>query len=510
MAETFSVIDEVKRAAGTTVGALFRQRAIISPDRPAVEWDGHTLTFQELNARVNRLANVLSSQSIERGDRLAIVSENRREYLEIELAAAKLGIIVACQNWRQSPEELKYCVSLVAPKLIFMSPRFREAVFNLQLEETPTICLGEEYETLLENSVDREPEIAAQAEDGLIILYTSGTTGLPKAAVISHRAEIARSMVNRADGSLFPDGAVVAWAPCFHMSSTDKILGAAMQGTLSILLDGFNPEKIVEIIGRQRLGHLTLVPATIGRVIAELKRTGIKPKGIEVIGGMADLVPLDEIAEITSLLQAPFRNSFGSTETGSSPASCGRIPIGVNPDNLSKQQNSYCELRLVDEDDNEVAIGEVGEVTMRGPTLFSGYWDAPEATAEAFRGGWYHMGDLMVRNADGSVDFVDRRKYLIKSGGENIYPAEIERCLLSSPKIADAAVVRKPDQKWGEIPVVFVVRKDESLIEQDVIELCRGRIANYKLPKEVRFVTEEQVPRTANGKIKRAELEAML
>ena len=177
------------------------------------------------------------------------------------------------------------------------------------------------------------------------------------------------------------------------------------------------------------------------------------------------------------------------------------------PDNLAKTQNSFCQIRLVDADDNDVADGAPGELIIRSPSLFSGYWGAPETNAHDFRGGWFHMGDVFVRNDDQSLDFVDRRKYLIKSGGENIYPAEIENVLRASARISEAVVVRKPDEHWGEVPVAFVVRNDASLTDDDVIEICRDRIAKYKLPKQVIFVGDEDLPRSATGKIKRHELE---
>jgi len=221
-------------------------------------------------------------------------------------------------------------------------------------------------------------------------------------------------------------------------------------------------------------------------------------------------VPRHQIAEITTLLNAPFLNSFGSTETGSPPASKGVIPIGAFAESLSKSQNSFCQIRLVDEDDCDVTDGEPGELAFRGPTLFSGYWRAPEANAKDFRGGYFHMGDVFVRNRDGTLDFGDRRKCLIKSGGENIYPPEIENVLRASPRIGEAVVVRKPDPKWGETPVAFVVRLDPSLTAEEVIASCRGKIASYKVPKDVRFVEDAALPRSTTGKIKRHELEEKL
>ena len=180
------------------------------------------------------------------------------------------------------------------------------------------------------------------------------------------------------------------------------------------------------------------------------------------------------------------------------------------PSKLSKKQSPYCEVRLVDADDNDVPNGTPGELCMRGPTLFSGYWRAPEANAHDFRGGWFHMGDVFVRNADASLDFVDRVKYLIKSGGENVYPAEIERVLLSDPRVADAAVVRRPDPKWGEVPVAFVARRDEALEADELSALCRTQLAGYKQPKEIRFIAFDEFPRSASGKVQRHELEKRL
>jgi len=229
-----------------------------------------------------------------------------------------------------------------------------------------------------------------------------------------------------------------------------------------------------------------------------------------VCGVMADLVPPSQIAEITALLDAPYANTFGATETGCPPCSSSLIPIGVAPTRLSKRQSPFCEVRLVDGNDDEVPDGAPGELCMRGPTLFSGYWRAPEVNEWEFRGGWFHLGDVFVRNGDGTLDFVDRVKYLIKSGGENIYPAEIERAMLQDPRVADVAVVRQADAHWGEVPVAFVARRDESLGEGDLRQLCRAQLAGYKQPKGIRFIPLEDFPRSASGKIQRHELEKRL
>ncbi len=216
------------------------------------------------------------------------------------------------------------------------------------------------------------------------------------------------------------------------------------------------------------------------------------------------------IIELPTRLAAPFVNPFGSTETGCPPASASLRPVGSLPERLSKRQSRFCEVRLVDPEGADVPSGEPGELLIRGPTLFSGYWGNPEANLESFKGGWFHMGDVFVRNADLSLDFVDRAKYMIKSGGENIYPAEIERVLLADDRVTDAAVVRATDPRWGEVPIAFLSRSDPSLSRDDIQRLCRERLAGYKQPKGIRFIDFEDFPRSASGKIQRHELERLL
>jgi len=245
----------------------------------------------------------------------------------------------------------------------------------------------------------------------------------------------------------------------------------------------------------------------VGAFADELEARRIKPRGVKLCGVMADLVPVQEIARITALLGAPYANTFGATETGCPPCSSNRIAVGVAPGRLSKEQSRFCEVRLVGPDDLEVPDGTPGELCMRGPTLFSGYFRAPDVNAHEFRGGWFHMGDVFVRNADRTLDFVDRVKYMIKSGGENVYPAEIERVLLKDPRVIEAAVVRRPDPKWGEVPVAFVARQDPAVTEDELKRLCRTELAGYKQPKGILFILPEEFPRSASGKVQRHELE---
>jgi acyl-CoA synthetase (AMP-forming)/AMP-acid ligase II len=495
----------VQRSAKSTVATLFAAQARLHPDRVAVDDGGRQLSYGALAERARRLANVLAARGVGRGDRVALLSENRAEVLELFLAAARLGAIVACQNWRLAPPELAHCLRLVAPAATVVSPKHAAGVGD---GDGPALLLGDDYERQLAAASPDHEMAEGDPEDPLLILYTSGTTGLPKGAVLSHRAQIVRNLVTRAEFAVAPDDTFVAWSPLYHMGAVDNALGTLMSGGKVIVVAGFDADRLADVVAREPLGWLLLMPGMVGRFARVLEERQIAVRGVKVCGVMADLVPPSEIAAVTALLRAPYANTFGATETGCPPCSSSLIPVGVAPTRLSKQQSPFCEIRLVDADDRDVADGAPGELAMRGPTLFSGYWNAPEVNRHDFRGGWFHMGDVFVRNPDGTLDFVDRVKYLIKSGGENIYPAEIERVMLQDPRVAEVAVVRARDPRWGEVPVAFVARRDPSLDEAALAALCRAQLAGYKQPKGIYFIALEAFPRSASGKVQRHELEA--
>ena len=307
-----------------------------------------------------------------------------------------------------------------------------------------------------------------------------------------------------------PADAYLAWTPMFHMGGTEHTLASLMFGASVIITDGLDLKAMVEALSRFQLGWLLLVPSTIEPLLEEMKRNATIVKGVKVVGCMADLIPPGLIEQVTRTLGAPFLNSFGATETGLPPATGHLIPVGIIPRDLSKRLSSMCEFRLIDAEGLDVPAGSPGEGIMRGPTLFSGYWNAPEATAQALRGGWFHMGDLFRQTESNGYEFVGRSKYLIKSGGENIYPAEIERVLLSDPRIADAAVVKKQIPSGAKSP------SRSSLSSARRINRARHRDplpcppAGYKRPREVHFISLNELPRSTTGKILREELERRL
>ena len=524
----------VAAASRSTVDGVFRCAARTWPGRAAVVEGERALTYRELDRLVDHVAGWLAARGIGRGDRVAILSENSASYVAVMLACARVGCILACQNWRLTARELRHCIALVEPKMVLVSDRFAALLdevddggggsasggaprFRLDAALAARWAEAEPLAPLSPADAGANANPGTEAGGGLdpeailFILYTSGTTGLPKGAAISHRAEIVRNLAWHLSFGIRPGDTMVVWMPLYHMGGADQALGTLLGGGKVIVMEGFDAPRIARIAAREPLGWLITMPGTTDRMISAIKAEPSPPVGVRAVGVMPDLVPRAEIAELTALVDAPYPNTFGSTETGSPPCSGSCLPIGVVPERLSKQLSPFCELRLVDPDGNDVPDGTPGEAAVRGPTLFSGYWRADETNAKDFRGGWFHMGDLLVRREDGTFDFVDRAKYMIKSGGENIYPAEIEQVLLTDPRVAEAAVVRRTDPRWGEVPVAFVARRDGAPLEDaDLYRRCRTELAGYKQPKGIRFIGFDDFPRSASGKVQRHELESRL
>ena len=473
----------------------------------AVDDGTHSLSHAEFDRRATAVAHALIALGVRPGDRIAVLAENRIEYLELAVAAARCGAVFAALNWRFAAPEIAHCIALTSPVLLFASARYRTLVDTLALPALRVVGFGEEYEVLLAGSPPA-PLVAVGPEDGYIILYTSGTTGMSKAALLSHRAEIARLMLGRIDSMLAPGDHFVAWAPLFHMVALEHALHVLALGGTVHIVDGADIDRIVDLAMAVPQWWLVLLPGMIDRVVETMARRGQPPAPLKIVGALADLVSADLVAETSRVFRAPYWNTFGSTETGMLPFAGTRFAIGERPLSLAKAANSNHLFKLVDDEDRVVAPGQPGEVAVRGPTLFSGYWQAADTNAREFRGGWFHRGDVFVERDDDRYDYVDRAKYLIKTGAENVYPAEIERALMSDPRVIEAVVVRKPDAKWGEVPVALVACHAPAPSADALFAVCRERLARYKQPKEIRFVTSpDDFPRSTSGKIQRQLLE---
>ena len=508
------VVAASKRTLGQAlVSAATRRGAAV-----ALEFCDRQYSFTELNAVSNRLANAFSGLGLKRHDRICVLAENRLEHALILYAAAKLGVAVSPLNWRLSPAELGPVIAGVDPRLAVVSARhrglFSEAAFPAN--DLKVVALDKKehrddigYAELVSSGTSADPGVQVDAEDILVVTHTSGTTGFPKGAALSHRGLIARAMGFAAEQGWRDRDTFIAWSPIFHTGGVDGLLASGVIGGKCTIVDGLQPDLIATIVVREYVNWLFLPPGGISQVVDALRRAG-HPKGIRLVGSMADLVPPEMIAETTEVFEAPYFNSFGSTEGGLCANSF--LPVGVVPTTLSKRQSAFHDVVLVDEQGQEVPSGEPGEMLLRSPMVFSGYLaNGSGCTLESdFATGWFWTGDVMVRNGDGTLDFVERKKYMIKSGGENIYPAEIERLLVSHPSIVEAAVVRKADIRWGEVPVACIAVSDPAVRDDDLRAYLEGMLARYKIPKEFFFLQPADFHRNVTGKIIRSDLETLV
>jgi len=502
-------------AAGLTLGDVLRTQAIVRPGDEALVAGGASLNYRELDELTERLAAGLADLGMRRGDRLAVLSHNSLQYALLFHAAAKAGIAIAALNWRSSSAELGRALALVKPAFIAVSDTCR-ALFEALPAAPPEIRLdsdqpGGPVPTFGDLKRAAPRRLESHPEDIVSIVFTSGSTGEPKAVAISHRALMARAAVIGIDWSLEVGDAFVAWAPLYHVSASDYLFTTCVLSGVYMVIEGFDPEAIAATLRRRKVGWLFLVPGTFEKMAAALQPGNLPPNRVKVVGAMADLIAPGPLAELTELTGAPFLNSFGSTETGLLPCSPSFLRSKSSVElSLPKTQSALCSIRLVDDGGQDVAPGEPAEMWVRSQTLASGYWGNAEATASAFAEGWFHTGDVLRRTPEGKLQFVGRLSGMIKSGGENIYPAEIERVLMSHPAVLEAAAVGVPDAEWGETPHAFVALADAAAATEELKAYLRERIAAYKVPRAIHVIGMDEFPRNVTGKIDRKVLRSRL
>lgn len=517
--------EAILTAKQITVGHILKKKAMLSPDRSALQWEEKTWSFKELNEEVNKLANRFLQIGIKRGDRIAVLSQNRAECSHLLYAAAKIGAVVAFLNWRYTENEIVEAINIITSETIVVSEEYLTRI-QAVLPSLPFIKRqilldssgGAEnyyfFEKLLEEGDSSEPSVDLHEEDPLFIVYTSGTTGPPKGAAVSHRGEIQRMIAHLANFPLLlnvtDDDVYVARDPFCHMASIDLMFATHAMGGKVIILAGFNPQELVNTMVREKLGWLCLAPGMYDRLINEIKSRDEGIHSLKAIGAMADMLSHDTIKEITSLSNAPFFNTYGLTEIGMHNFSQNVLPIGTDEtvyESMAKSEGIFCEIRLVNTEGEDVPDGQPGELIIRTPMIFSGYWNNPSVNEDVFRDGWFFTGDVLMRTSDGKLDFIARRKYMIKSGGENIYPAEIERVLFSHPKIREAIVIGASHPKWGETPIAFLAVSGH-VDEEELKNYCyENGLAKYKIPNVIDIVRMEDFPRNGNGKVIREKIE---
>ena len=502
------------------IGQWITKWASLRPKKPAIIFEDTVFTYQQLNAQANRVSHLLLEIGVQKGDRVAVLLYNSNAYIEIYFALAKIGAILVPLNFRLTKTELEFILKDSGSGTLIFGPDFTETVSsiksNLPVKKTNYICykgLSEgpvpswavHYEKANEGKSDREPkpDSPVEWEDPHIIMYTSGTTGVPKGAVLSHRKTFFNVLNADIYFGLTPEDVFLITRPLFHSGGllVDSSPMLYKGGTL-VFKRRFKPVEVLEAIEKYKVSVMES-PVTLLRFILEqcdLEKYDLSSVKSWITGG--ERVPPSLLKEYEKR-GIIISQIFGQTETSTvtwlpkRDASRKRGSVGVPVFNA--------EVKIVDEKGREVKQGEVGEIVVSGPTLMSGYWGRPEATDETIRDGWLHTGDLAKVDEEGFFYIADRKKDVIISGGENIYPAEVEKTFLENPKIADVAVVGIPDEKWGEVGMAFIVLLEkETMTEAEALTFCGERIAKYKVPKSVRFVKE--LPVTAAQKIMRYKL----
>lgn len=501
------------------IGLLLTKRAIINPQREAYvdSQSGLRLSFQELNSRTNQLASSLLRLGVMRGDRVALALMNSIEFLEAYFAVAKIGGVVVPLNWRLVADELEFILKDSGSETLIFGEEFIEVITELhdrgdktEIKNWIQVAEGggdnefsRDYAAFRNMGDAIEPEVRAEEDDLLYIMYTSGTTGLPKGVVHSHNTSMWALVTFIASTDLRDGDRYLAALPLFHVGSLIPVTLNIYWGVTSIVMREFDPVRAWELMQEEKITCSLLVPAMLNFMSQVPDVTQYDYSQLRWIQSGAAPLPVNLI-QIYADWHIEVLQIYGLTEV------CGPACV-INGENALKKIGStgrpffHTEGRVVDENGNDCASGEQGEVWIKGKHIMLEYWNRPDATAETItEDGWLRTGDVAALDDDGFIYIQDRIKDMIISGGENVYPAEIENVILSHDGVSEVAVIGQPSNKWGESPFAIVVRIDDTITEKDILNHCDGKLARFKLPQGAAFI--DFIPRNANGKVLKREL----
>ncbi len=498
------------------IGDLLRRRAHLAPSTEALvePATGRRLTYRELNARANCVANGLRGIGVSEGDRVALLLMNGAEFVESFYAVAKIGAVNVPLNWRLVPDELEFILADAGATVLVYGAEFAVAADELRSRGNATAIVhwiqagadgaegAVDYDDWLGAQSDAEPELAGCDDDLLFIMYTSGTTGPPKGVMHTHDTVMWAIQTISATADFQVHDRFLNSLPMFHVGALTPSLCVAYRGLTLVAMRSFDPNDAWKQIEDERVTTTLLVPAMLQFMLGVYDPERHKASTLRWVMSGAAPVPLELIKTYESM-GIEIHQVYGLTET------CGPACLMTHEDALARAGSTgrsffHTEVRVVREDGSDCDPSEPGEVLVRGSHIMTGYWNRPGATAEAIVDGWLHTGDVATMDADGFVTIIDRTKDMLISGGENVYPAEIENVLLGHPAIIDAAVIGVPSATWGESPLAVVVVSDDDVCAEDVMAHTRGKLAPFKTVKKVEFVTE--IPRNPSGKILKREL----
>ena len=506
-------------AAWMNLGQNLKVNAKKFPDTVMLKDSRRSFTYPEVNKRVNQLSHSLLSLGLSKGDKVAVLLENSIEIIEVFLATAKTGIIIVPINFRLVSSEVEYIADNSDAKAFIVHDEFTATVdpikANLKnIQPDNYIAVGQavegygSYDAFIKDAPDSEPDIEVAPEDTWILIYTSGTTGKPKGVVRSHESHIAFYLINAVDFGFNEHDYCMNVMPLCHINSTFFTFTFLYIGA-SVYIHparSFRPEEILEIVEKEKITFISLIPTHYNLILNasdEAKNRDVSSVR-KLLCSSAPVRKSMKLAIMKFFPGVELYEGYGSTEAG--------IVTVLKPEyQLEKLGSIGFEslgtefVKLLDEDGREVGVGEVGELYSRGPMLLDEYYKLPDKTAASFRNGWFSAGDMAMKDEDGFYQIVDRKDNMIITGGEHVYPSEVEEVIGSHQAVFDCAVIGLPDDKWGEKVAAVVVKKpglDDSDINEEIIkQCCKEQMAGYKSPKDILFIDDDEMPRTPTGKI---------
>ncbi|MBR0704389.1 long-chain fatty acid--CoA ligase [Bradyrhizobium diazoefficiens] len=485
--------------------SLIDRNAAFSPGKTAIAFEGERLSYAAFAARIERTATALKQElGVGRGDRVGILSQNRPDYLVLLYACARLGAMLVPLNWRLAVAEQLFILTDAGAKVLVLERAF-EGVLSELAPGTSVVGLdfapprGTTFEGLLTRSDGTSRNPHTDLACPLLIVYTSGTTGRPKGAVLRQEALFWNGVMSQHMHNMTSDDHVLTVLPFFHVGGLNIQTTPALQLGATVTVHArFTPDTALAAIEQERPTLTVMVPAIIQAVSEHPAWTATDLSSLKAVATGSTIVPPHLIERFVAR-DVPVLQVYGSTET---------CPIAIYTrlgGDLSRPGSTglaglCCEARVVDHSGREVPAGTPGEIAVRGPNVFFEYWGNETATRDALHDGWYRTGDIGLCDADGHFWVRDRKKNMIISGGENVYPAEVERVLLEHPDVSECAVIGRPDPRWDEVPVAYVIRKSGCRLDADELRThVQAQLARYKVPRDIVFVTD--LPRTALGKV---------